>query len=304
MASEALGSGYASSSNSHSLTNSDGDISRAYTHRNGIALTDNHRMAAMSPNDVSSSLSQGAESNSPSTTTDRTSESPLANSAATKVVKSPRRGAEEASSDSSRVASGAFKIPTTNEGLLEVFGNGAFRCKIADLGNACWTYKHFTEDVQTRHYRAPEVIVGYRSYDTAIDVWSLGCVVFELLTGDLLFDPHSGKNYTKDDDHLAQIMELLGRLPRELVTQGKYSSDYLTRAGDLRNIKTLRFWGLKEVLTDKYKFNASDAANISNFLLPMLEYMPSKRCTARDRLRHPWLKDVDVNSLESCFNER
>lgn len=51
-------------------------------------------------------------------------------------------------------------LPTDKEGLLRVFGDGAFRVKIADLGNACWTYKHFEEDVQTRHYRAPRGDIG------------------------------------------------------------------------------------------------------------------------------------------------
>lgn len=43
-------------------------------------------------------------------------------------------------------------------------------CKIGDLGNACWVNKHFTEDVTTRQYRAPEVIIGY-PYSTPIDIW-------------------------------------------------------------------------------------------------------------------------------------
>ena len=65
-------------------------------------------------------------------------------------------------------------------------------CKIIDLGNACWAHQHFTEDIQTRQYRSPEVIVG-ASYHFAADLWSLGCIVFELLTGDLLFDPKEGE---------------------------------------------------------------------------------------------------------------
>jgi serine/threonine-protein kinase SRPK3 len=70
--------------------------------------------------------------------------------------------------------------------------------KIADLGNACWVDRHFTTDIQTRQYRAPEVILGSR-YDTSADLWSLGCMTFELLTGDYLFDPKAGKRYKKDD---------------------------------------------------------------------------------------------------------
>ena len=65
------------------------------------------------------------------------------------------------------------------------------KIKIADLGNACWVDKHFTDDIQTRQYRAPEVILGC-PYDSSADLWSLACIVFELATGDLLFKPKKG----------------------------------------------------------------------------------------------------------------
>lgn len=48
--------------------------------------------------------------------------------------------------------------------------------KIADLGNACWVHRHFTEDIQTRQYRCLEVLIG-AGYDTPADVWSLACMV-------------------------------------------------------------------------------------------------------------------------------
>lgn len=56
---------------------------------------------------------------------------------------------------------------------------GPINCKIADLGNACWTYKHFTEDIQTRQYRCLEVLVG-APYSTAADIWSTACMVGKL----------------------------------------------------------------------------------------------------------------------------
>ena len=52
--------------------------------------------------------------------------------------------------------------------------------------------------MQTRQYRAPEVILGY-NYDETIDIWSLACIIFELLTGDVLFEPKSGKSFGKND---------------------------------------------------------------------------------------------------------
>eukprot|EP00253_Pinus_taeda_P026625 PITA_26625 len=72
------------------------------------------------------------------------------------------------------------------------------RCKIVDFGNSCWTHKQYSDIIQTRQYRAPEVILG-AGYSTPADMWSFACMVFELATGDVLFHPHSGDGYSKDD---------------------------------------------------------------------------------------------------------
>ena len=77
--------------------------------------------------------------------------------------------------------------------------------KIADLGNACWEHHHFTDDIQTRQYRALEVIIG-AGYGPPADIWSTACMAFELATGDYLFEPHSGDDYSRDEDHLAHII--------------------------------------------------------------------------------------------------
>lgn len=100
--------------------------------------------------------------------------------------------------------------------------------KVVDLGNACWTHKHFSEEIQTRQYRSPEVIIG-SGYDTSADIWSLGCMVFELLTGDLLFEPQAGEDYDRDEDHLAQIQELVGAMPKSLALSGKNSRTFFNR---------------------------------------------------------------------------
>uniref|UniRef100_A0A8I6WNP0 non-specific serine/threonine protein kinase n=1 Tax=Hordeum vulgare subsp. vulgare TaxID=112509 RepID=A0A8I6WNP0_HORVV len=52
-------------------------------------------------------------------------------------------------------------------------------CKMVDFGNACWTYKEFTSDIQTRQYRCPEVLLGSK-YSTSVDLWSFACICFEL----------------------------------------------------------------------------------------------------------------------------
>ena len=84
-----------------------------------------------------------------------------------------------------------------------------FTIKLVDMGNACYIDNHFSDIIQTREYRSPEVIMN-GDYDTSADMWSLACMVFELVTGDYLFDPKKGKTFKKNDDHLALITELIG----------------------------------------------------------------------------------------------
>ncbi|XP_018010805.1 uncharacterized protein LOC108668158 isoform X2 [Hyalella azteca] len=160
--------------------------------------------------------------------------------------------------------------------------------KIADLGNACWVDHHFTEDIQTRQYRCLEVLLG-AGYGTPADIWSTASMSFELATGDYLFEPHSGAEYSRDEDHLAHIIELLGEIPRSIALSGKYSREFFDKKGELRHISKLRPWGLYEVLTEKYEWPDEEARAFADFLLPMLEFDPSKRATAAECLKHPWL---------------
>ncbi|XP_071333619.1 SRSF protein kinase 3 isoform X2 [Trachinotus anak] len=162
------------------------------------------------------------------------------------------------------------------------------KVKIADLGNACWVHKHFTEDIQTRQYRALEVLIG-AEYGPPADIWSTACMAFELATGDYLFEPHSGEDYTRDEDHIAHIIELLGPIPLPFALSGRYSREYFNRRGELRHIASLKPWGLFEVLLEKYEWPLDQAAQFSDFLLTMLELQPERRATAAQCLQHAWL---------------
>ena len=173
-----------------------------------------------------------------------------------------------------------LSLPATDE----------LRVKIADLGNACWVDRHFTSDIQTRQYRSPEVIIG-AGYDCSADIWSLACLLFELATGDFLFGPHAGKRYSKDEDHLAQITELIGSPPKSFIMSGKNSSTLFNRRGELRHIREMDYWQLEDVLVEKYRFPAERARSFASFLLPMLEWVPRRRASAEELLRHPWLAE-------------
>lgn len=62
--------------------------------------------------------------------------------------------------------------------------------KVIDFGSSCFIHDHLSSYVQSRSYRAPEVILGCK-YDYKIDIWSLGCILAELYTGNVLFQNDS-----------------------------------------------------------------------------------------------------------------
>jgi len=173
--------------------------------------------------------------------------------------------------------------------LLDENNADDIKVKIADLGNGCWVNKHFTEDIQTRQYRCIEVLLGC-GYGPPADIWSTACMTFELATGDFLFEPHSGEDYSRDEDHIALIIELLGYLPRKFCTSGQYSKEFFSKRGELRHITKLKMWPLRRVLIEKYDWSEEEAEQFASFLLPMLEVVPEKRATAAQCLKHPWLQ--------------
>ena len=174
--------------------------------------------------------------------------------------------------------------------------------KICDIGNACWFNHHFSTIIQTRQYRSPEVILGI-NYNETSDIWSLACMLFELATGDFLFEPRKGDTFSKNDDHLAQIIEAVGRMPKNFALSGLDSYKYFDKKGNLRRIKKLIYFPIKDILVKKYNFKEKEAQAFSDFLMPMLEYYPDKRASARDLLRHPWLNmpadfDYKISEIE------
>ncbi|KAL5518148.1 hypothetical protein EMCRGX_G003833 [Ephydatia muelleri] len=195
---------------------------------------------------------------------------------------------EELSLEDQNVVDSGVSL-TTNGDSRDVMSSGeSIDVKIADLGNACWIDRHFTDDIQTRQYRCLEVIIGAQ-YGPPADIWSVACMTFELATGDYLFEPHSGHGYSRDEDHIAHVIELLGPIPKHIALGGKYSREFFNKRGDLRHILQLQPWNLYSVLTEKYHWSSGDAEGLASFLTPMLAYSPQSRATAEQCLGHPWL---------------
>ncbi|ERL91865.1 hypothetical protein D910_09189, partial [Dendroctonus ponderosae] len=88
---------------------------------------------------------------------------------------------------------------------------GSSSIKVIDFGSSCYSNQRVYTYIQSRFYRSPEVILGL-TYGTAIDMWSLGCILAELYTGYPLFP---GEN---EVEQLACLMEVLGAPPDDLIS--------------------------------------------------------------------------------------
>ncbi|WOL06328.1 hypothetical protein Cni_G15060 [Canna indica] len=160
------------------------------------------------------------------------------------------------------------------------------RCeiKVIDLGSSCFETDNLCLYVQSRSYRAPEVILGL-PYDQKIDIWSLGCILVELHTNEVLFPNDSVALI------LARMMGILGPIDDEMLALGKQTSEYFTENYDLyhRNMETDQVeYLIPERSSLSHQLQHSDAKFI-DFLSHLLQMNPARRPTASEALQHEWL---------------
>jgi dual specificity tyrosine-phosphorylation-regulated kinase 2/3/4 len=103
--------------------------------------------------------------------------------------------------------------------------------KVIDFGSSCFESEKVYYYIQSRIYRAPEIILGV-PYTAAIDMWSLGCIITELVTGTPLFEGES------EEDQLNAIIEVFGFPPFELIENGLKAKKFFGPRGKLKNAAT------------------------------------------------------------------
>jgi serine/threonine-protein kinase SRPK3 len=97
---------------------------------------------------------------------------------------------------------------------------------LSDFGTIKNIHKKNSNEIQTRYYRAPEVLVGC-IYDKKVDIWSIGCLYYELLTGSVLFDPEKDDDYDIDMHHLYWMHQMTNINPKMYQTGKHYKKYYL-----------------------------------------------------------------------------
>ena len=177
-------------------------------------------------------------------------------------------------------------------------------CKVIDFGSSCFVHDHLSAYIQSRSYRAPEVILGCR-YDYKIDMWSLGCILAEIYTGNVLFQNDSIQSM------LARIIGICGPIPNWMYEKGKLVNDFFTKEkllymepnavdnNESMNQTSPQERGKKvHILVPKKsslrKRIRTNNEQFFNFLSGLLKIDPNDRMSAKEALNHPFIKNVKI----------
>jgi len=182
--------------------------------------------------------------------------------------------------------------------------------KVIDFGSSCYEHQRVYTYIQSRFYRAPEVILGGK-YGISIDIWSLGCILAELYTGYPLLPGED------EGDQLATMIELLGMPPASLLDNCKRTRTFISsrgypryctlvqnpdnsfslcpgrsRRGKVRGTPGTRDW--------RASLNNCEDAYFIDFLKRCLEWDPAKRMTPHQALSHVWIRKKSQSSSGSA----
>nr|VZI05905.1 unnamed protein product [Spirometra erinaceieuropaei] len=165
------------------------------------------------------------------------------------------------------------------------------RIKVIDLGSAVVEGERHPTTIQTRHYRAPEVVLE-QGWSYPADVWSVGCILYELVTGQCLFMTHDNL------EHLAMMERVLGPLPKHMIRNSRrrryFRHDRLDWDLDSsdgryvrRHLKPLgETWLCSPDLNTRLSFD---------LVREMLTYEPECRITCKRAMTHPFLLSLVSN---------
>jgi len=178
--------------------------------------------------------------------------------------------------------------------------------KLIDFGSATFEHRYHTTVVSTRHYRAPEVIMGM-GWSYPCDIWSIACILIQLYTGDALFQTHENR------EHLAMMEKVLGRFPDHFIEKAdRHSRKYFHKGSVVfpseettsphEREKQVAYVSKMRRLAD---YVAPEDDQFLDLLSQLFEYDPRKRITANEAMKHPFFDCVrDLYKYKPVFHRQ
>ncbi|KAM3226221.1 hypothetical protein ACQJBY_058729 [Aegilops geniculata] len=184
-----------------------------------------------------------------------------------------------------------YKIPIRPPKDGSVFKNlpKSSAIKLIDFGSTTFDHQDHNYVVSTRHYRAPEVILGL-GWNYPCDLWSVGCILVELCSGEALFQTHENL------EHLAMMEKVLGPLPKHMIARADRRAEKYFRRGlrldwpegaaSRESMKAV--WKLPRLQNLVMQHVDHSAGDLIDLLQGLLRYDPDERLKARQALQHPF----------------
>lgn len=197
------------------------------------------------------------------------------------------------------------KIPSSSTNISRQAGQRRVlldtEIRLIDFGSATFEDEYHSSVVSTRHYRAPEIILGL-GWSFPCDIWSIGCILIEFFTGDALFQTHDNL------EHLAMMEAVCNqKLPSSIISQvtksgtrngtGNPAAKYFKRnkldyptpdttRASRRFVRAMK--KLNEIIPSNNLFNKQ----FLDLLKRIFVYNAAERITAKEALQHPWFKEI------------
>lgn len=173
--------------------------------------------------------------------------------------------------------------------------------KLVDFGSSCREGQTVYSYIQSRFYRSPEVLLGC-SYTCAIDLWSLGCILFEMHTGEPLF---SGRN---EAEQLVRIWQLLGMPPDAMLSSGSKAHNHFHRSNGgytLKRHPSSKPLSLAELIgvdsggpsgrrLNEPGHSAAEYRDFLGLLLALLKYDPTERLSPAEASSHAFFQAPNI----------
>ncbi|GAA6031783.1 hypothetical protein JCM8097_001988 [Rhodosporidiobolus ruineniae] len=189
--------------------------------------------------------------------------------------------------------------------------------QLIDFGSATFENDYHATVVSTRHYRAPEIILGM-GWSYACDMWSIGCILVEFITGEALFQTHENL------EHLAMMERVFGPMPadyaraatrvcptasewfkrgtapsgsrgRSSSSQAPYVLNFPQASTAKSSTKFVRGMRSLDEIIKKYAGNEMAAAQFSDLCSGLLQWDVKKRSTVQQALKHPFFSTSIVD---------